>query len=237
MNLSRRISIAVLLVLSATFARAQSIPADPSGHWQGSVQIPGTEVTFEVDLTRRSTGEFTGTTSLATAGIKGLPLRSVAVSGSTVSFDARRDQPFRGVLSADGTSISGEATLSGYALPFRMIRTGEAEIAPPAKSAPIDKELEGTWDGTLEANGTTMRFVLKLTNQPDGTASAVLFSLDEGELAVPVVVTQNAANVALVNNIIKSTFAGRLNQDRTELAGTFTQGPATVPMVFRRAVK
>jgi hypothetical protein len=226
---------AALLLLSAPFARAQT--PDPSGHWQGTLQIVGRDVMFEVDFARNSSGELAGTTGLPAQGIKGLPLRSVVVAGRSVSFDARRDQPFRGVLSTDGQSIAGETTLSGYVLPFTMTRTGAAEIATPATSAPIGKELEGNWDGTLEANGTTMHFVLKLANQPDGTATAVLLSLDEGELSLPVVVTQKASTVALVNHIIKSDFTGVLNADRTELAGTFTQGSATLPMLFKRAAK
>jgi hypothetical protein len=237
MNLSRQTSLAAaLLLVSAPFARAQAL-ADPSGHWKGSVQIPGREIVFMVDLVRNDKGEFVGTTGLPAENINGLPLRSVTVAGTSVSFDARRDQPFKGELSADGKSISGETTLSGYVLPFSMIRTGDAEIVLPAKSEPIGKELEGAWDGTLDANGTTMRFVLKLANQPDGTSTASLVSLDEGELQVPLVVTQKGSSVALANNIIKSSFAGILNPERTELAGTFTQGPATLPMVFRRAAK
>jgi len=82
-----------------------------------------------------------------------------------------------------------------------------------------------------------MHFVLKLANQPDGTATATLLSVDEGDLALPVVVTQKASSVALANNIIKSNFAGTLNPDQTELTGTFTMGAATLPMVFRRAAK
>ena len=133
--------------------------------------------------------------------------------------------------------MAGETTLSGYVLPFTMMRTGAAEIAPPVTSAPIGKELEGHWNGTLDVNGTTMHFVLKLANQPDGTATATLLSMDEGELALPVVVTQKASSVALANNIIKSNFAGTLNPEQTELTGTFTQGAAALPMVFRRAEK
>ena len=190
---------------------------------------------FEVDLVRNGTGEFAGTTGLPAEDIKGLPLRSVVVAGTSVSFDARRDQPFRGVLSADGKSISGETTLSGYVLPFSMIRTGDAEIAPPAKSAPIGKELEGALGRHTRRQRYDDALRLEAGESTRRHATASLVSLDEGELAVPLVVTQKGSSVALVNNIIKSSFAGTLNPERTELAGTFTQGPATLPMVFRRA--
>jgi hypothetical protein len=120
-------------------------------------------------------------------------------------------------------------------LPFTLTRTGAAEILEPARSAPIGKELEGTWNGTLDANGASMHFVLTMANQADGTATARVISLDEGELDVPLVVTQEGSSVVLVNSVIPSSFAGRLNAESTELAGTFTQGQVALPMNFRRA--
>jgi len=237
MNRLQRMTLAAaLLLLSAPLARAQT--ADPSGHWQGSLQIPGREVTFEIDLARNGTGDFAGTTSLPAEGIKGLPLRSVVVAGASVSFDARRDQPFRGVLSADGKSISGDATLSGYVLPFSMVRTGDAEIARPAKSAPIGRDLEGTWDAAFEDSGATRHIVLTMTNHADGTATGRLINTDEGGLEIPLVIAQKASNVTLETTVLKGmSFSGALNADGTELSGAITQGSMTVPVTFRRAAK
>jgi hypothetical protein len=64
-----------------------------------------------------------------------------------------------------------------------------------------------------------------------------VISLDEGELEVPLVVTQKGTSVALVNNVIPSSFAGALDAEGTELAGTFKQGSAVLPMIFRRAAR
>ena len=230
----RTVVILVLLLAWTSFARAQT-RADPSGHWEGSVLIPGMEVIFELDLASNGKGEFAGTMNLPAEHIKGLPLQAVVVEGQSVRFLARRDQPFEGTLSADRTSMSGDYTLSGYVLPFTLSRTRDADIIEPARSAPIGKELEGTWNGTLDANGRPMQFVLTMANQPDGMATARVISLDEGELEVPLVVTQKGASVVLVNNVIPSSFAGKLNAEGTEVAGTFTQGSAALAMTFRRA--
>jgi hypothetical protein len=224
----------VLFLVSVPFARAQA-RVDPSGHWKGSILIPGMDLIFELDLARNGNGEFVGTVSNPAEHIKGLPLRAVVVDGMSVRFDARRDQPLNGTLSADGKSMSGDATLSGYVLPFTLTRTGDAEILAPARSAPISKELEGTWNGTLDANGTSMHFVLTMANQAGGTATARVISLDEGELEVPLVVTQEGSSVVLRDDVIPSSFAGTLNAEGTELTGTFKQGSATLPMTFRRA--
>ena len=116
--------VAALLLVAAPFARAQA-PADPSGHWEGSVQIPGTELNIEVDLAKNSQGGITGT--LGSSDQKGFPLATAAIEGQSISFHARLDQPFEGILSADGQSISGTATLEGFSLPFRLTRTGDRQ--------------------------------------------------------------------------------------------------------------
>jgi hypothetical protein len=229
---TRPLLIAALLLGPAPSLWAQTA-VDPSGHWEGSIQIPDREITFEVDLARNGNGELSGTIN-SLAEHYAVPLRAVVVDGKSVSFNARRDQPFKGILSADGNSMFGDATLSGYDLPFSLSRKGDARIAAPPRSAPIGKELEGTWNGALDVRGTSLRFVLRLANQPDGTATARLISLDEGELEVPLAITQEASSVGLVDGVMGS-FAGALNAEGTELAGTLTQGQAALPLTFRRA--
>jgi hypothetical protein len=233
---TRPLLLAALLLSPAPSLFAQAA-VDPSGHWEGSVQIPGREITFEVDLARNGKGELSGTMNNPAENIRGLPLLAVLVDGTSVTFNARRDQPFKGTLSADGKSLFGDYTLGDYALPFSLSRTGDARVVSPARSAAIGKELEGTWNGRLDANGIPMRFVLTVANQPDGTATARLISLDEGELEVPVEITQASSSVTLVDSVIVSSFAGALNSEGTELVGTFTQGPSTVPLIFRRGAR
>ncbi len=236
MHLLRRTSlVAALLLASAPFARAQA-PVDPSGHWEGSVQIPGRpELPFEVDLAKSSAGELTG--AITVADTKGLPLAKAAVEGRAISFSGRSDQPFNAVISEDGKRMSGNATLSGYSLPFTMSRTGDARLDPPPLSGAVGKELEGVWNGAVQVNGTAMRVVLTITNQPGGKAIGRVVSVDEGGLTVPIVVTQKGTSVSYEQRGVAGSYAGTLNAEGTELTGTFSQGPAGLPLTFRRAAK
>ena len=72
----------MLLVASLLLAPAPSVLAqagvDPSGHWEGAVQLPNMAVTVEVDLTKNSKGELAGTFSQPAENVKGLPLSTVA---------------------------------------------------------------------------------------------------------------------------------------------------------------
>jgi hypothetical protein len=230
----RSLLIAALSLSSAASLHAQTA-ADPSGHWQGTVQAPGMDLEFEVDLATGGNGELAGTVSIPSQNLKGLPLLKVAVDGDAVTFYARSDQPLKGVLSADGKSISGDFFAGGASVPFSLTRVGEAKIEALARSASIARELEGAWTGTLEVGGMQLRLVLALANQPDGTATGHIVNLDQGGLRLPLTITQTASTVRLDSTVVVSSFSGTLNAEATELAGTFTQGAAVVPLTFRRA--
>ena len=61
MQLTRQTRLlAALLLWLAPSLRAQ-LPADPSGHWEGSIQAPDRDVKIEVDLAKNRKGEIAGT--------------------------------------------------------------------------------------------------------------------------------------------------------------------------------
>jgi len=227
-----RLFLLAALLVPGPFLHAQ-VPADPSGHWEGSVQVPGMDLKFAVDLARNAKGELSGTLSVPSQKLTGLPLLKIAAEGKSISFYARRDQTLTGDLSDDGKSMSGTFAAEGAAVPFSLTRTGEPKIEPPVRSARIGKELEGTWHGTLERAGA--RLVLTMSNQPDGTATGRVVNVDEGGLEIPVAITQNASSVTLDTTVIVAAFNGVLNQAGTELVGTWTQGSLALPLTFRRA--
>jgi hypothetical protein len=229
----RSLVAAAFIVASASSARGQ-VPADPTGHWQGVIQAPAQNVSFEVDLARNGNGQFEGTLGIPGQKLKGLPLTKIAVDGPSITFYARSDQPLRGVLSADGASMSGDFFVSGSSVPFAMARTGAPRIEAAPKSAAITKTLEGTWNATLEIEGMTFRLVMMLSNHADGTASGRIVNLDEGSLEIPLRIAQAGSNVTLDSTVLGSSFAGTINAAGTELAGTFTENQRAVAVTFER---
>jgi len=53
---TRMLLIAALLLLPARPVLAQT-GVDPSGHWEGPIQVPQMEVKIEIDLAKNSKGE------------------------------------------------------------------------------------------------------------------------------------------------------------------------------------
>jgi hypothetical protein len=230
--------IATLLLLSVP-ALAQ-VAADPSGHWEGTVPLPETALRIEIDLAKNSKGELAGTFGQPEQGVKGLPLSTVAVEGPSVRFVVKggpEPSTFEGVLSANGQSMSGTVSQAGYTLPFSLTRTGDARIAPPPKSARIGDELEGTWNGTLILGERQMRLIVLMANHPDGTATGTVVSPDGSGVEIPIAITQKAANVTIDVTPVGAAFVGVLNDARTEVIGTWTQGSAVLPLTLRHAAK
>jgi hypothetical protein len=240
MRLFTRILLLAALFLSPLTSLQAQTAADPSGHWEGTLQVPNMEMKVEIDLARNGKGEFGGTFGQPSQGVKGLPLSSVSVETRTVRFVVKggpEEATFAGTLSADGTSIAGQVTQSGIAMPLNLTRTGDAKIAPAPKSPAIGKELEGTWQGALDVNGGRMRLIVKMANQPDGTAAGTIVSPDGSGVEIPIAMTQKAASVTIEVPSVGASFTGMLNAAGTELTGTWTQASSTLPLTLTLATK
>ena len=229
--------LAALLLLPASALRAQTA-VDPTGHWEGTLQVQDTMMNIEIDLTRNSKGEWAGTFGQPAQQVKGLPLSTIDVDGRAVRILLKggpQATTFQGAISEDGKSMKGDAAQGGYSIPFTLTRTGEARIAAAPKNAPIGKELEGTWNGALEINGAPMRLIVKMANQADGSAAGTAASPDGSGVEIPIGIAQKGANVTIDVISVGVSFVGVLNDAGTELTGTWTQASNTLPLTLRRA--
>jgi hypothetical protein len=225
------------LLLLAVASRSQSQPAaNFSGHWEGAIHIPDKEMPIGVDLVKSVKGEWMGTIDIPPQNVKGFPLSNLAVKGSSVAFALKGvpgEPAFNGTL--EGQSITGNFTQGGGSLTFELKRTGDARFETAAKSTPVTKEVEGTWEGSLSANGKTLRLVLKLANQADGAAGSMA-SVDQGGAEIPITtITQKDTSLKLEIKTISGSYAGDLKDGA--LVGQWTQGQSTLPLTFTRPAK
>jgi hypothetical protein len=206
-----------------------------AGHWVGTITGPGIDV--EVDLAMKG-DVWHGTISIPAQGSKGIPLADLAVKGGAVSFaikGAPGDPRYTGTLSADGKSIAGDFTQGGASMPLTLTWKGEPKFEVAQKSPPVTKDLEGAWEGALDVKGTVLRLRLQLANGANG-ATGMLISLDQSNLEIPAsTIAQDGPRVKLTFNMISGTFSGELKGG--EMAGTWLQGPLSLPLSFKRAAK
>lgn len=226
--------VATLLICLATISQAQTAP-EASGHWEGNLHSPIGEVGIEIDLKKAADGIWVGTFSRPAQNLRGMPLSNITVKGNSVAFELKATQgggPFDGILSADGSTMTGQFATFGTAITFDLKKMGEARIEPPAKSAKVAKEFEGIWKASMNAGPTPINLTLTMTNNPDGTASGTI-ATGEG-IAFPVKFTQNGSTVTVEVPAAAATYSGTVNKDGTELTGAWSQQGQQLPLTFRK---
>ncbi|HEX8112616.1 MAG TPA: hypothetical protein VF516_33025 [Kofleriaceae bacterium] len=233
-----RVLMAVLLLAPVGLAAAPP-DADPSGHWEGTIQAPNRSVAFEIDLGKNARGELIGTFGSPAQGEKGLPLGTIAVTGREVRFAVNATSGggmFHATLRDDGRAMAGDFTLArgGQSVPFQLTRTGDARFTPPPTSPPISKRLEGRWTGTLTVDGKHLTIGLAMANQPDGTATGTVRS--DG-LQLPIAIAERGARLRIEVPSVGASFAGEIDAAGTRLVGTWSQRTLSLPLTFARDAK
>ena len=235
--MTRTLALALVALFAISgAARGQQAPAapPPSGHWVGSIEA-GPGIAVEVDLGRQGDG-WRGTISIPSQGTKGLPLSDLVVKGTSVEFaikGAPGDPRFKGALSPDGKTIAGTFTQGGGNVPLNLALKGDAQFEPVRKNPAISKGLVGTWEGTLDVQGKSLRLVLTLANGPDG-ATGTLVSLDQNNFEMPVTtIAEEGARLKLTIAMVSGGFDGEVKG--SEIVGTWTQGPGALPLTLKRA--
>ena len=80
-----------------------------------------------------------------------------------------------------------------------------------------------------------MHVTMTLTNHPNGTATGIAISEDEGGIQFPVVITERDHLVAMTAPATGGRFEGTLNAQGTELQGTWSQSGIKLPLTLTRA--
>jgi hypothetical protein len=226
--------VVAMLVLCASYALAQT-PADPTGHWEGTITAPFGKVAVEVDLRRNADGSVTGTYTRQAENVSGLPFRQVVLDGRllTMKMPGAGGGQFMGTLVGDGRTYSGDFSLPQGSAPFTLTRTGEARAVVALTSPAVDRELEGRWAGALDVSGRQLRLVLTLANQTGGTSIAKLESLDEG-IELPVTVAQQAREMTVTVPMNGAVYRGAVSAGATEIVGTYNFQGASLPLTLRK---
>jgi hypothetical protein len=105
----------------------------------------------------------------------------------------------------------------------------------PPPSSVLSKEFEGAWEGVLDAGGRTRHIGLKMGAAADGTATATLIAVDQGNTEIPVTtVTIKDKQLQLEVRTVSGTYSGTLGASG-EISGEWAQGPGHFPLTFKRA--
>jgi len=225
-----------LVVIPAPVATAQA-PADPTGHWEGTITAPMGQIDFEVDVARDASGTLVATYGQKATGARGLPLTPVSLEGRTFTFvlfnGGSGGGAFKAEILPDGKTMSGEALAPIGSAPFMLYRTGDARMPAAIRNTAVSAALEGRWTGSLDVGGTQIGLVLTIANRPDGTASVLIAQAAQPNAQVDAALKENGKAVSLEVPATSGSWAGTF--DGESLAGNWTQPGGSLPLTFTRS--
>ena len=227
-------------VLFASLVCAQ---AGPDGHWEGSFTVNNREVGVSLDLAKNEKSEWIASMGLPSGNATGLVVMNVAVNGKSVKFVAVEFQmaTFDLTLGPDGrmkgtmSAPQGPMSTQG-SVPVELKRTGEAKVELIPRSPAVSKELEGDWEGSLQApNGVLHPLVFHFKNLPDKTVAATMDNPERNFMAMPLNnVKQTGQKVEFGLKIAGASFQGSLNKEGAELAGELIHDASSMPLTLRK---
>jgi len=231
---------AVLLASLLVLAPAALLAAtDPAGVWEGTLKTPNGDLGLVFNL-HRDGDKWAAEADVPMQGVSGLQLINVKVDGATISFTLPAgpgDPHYEGKLSEDGKTISGNFSQAGAMLPLDLKWKSEpraVEKAGPANTGDV-QALEGAWEGTMDANGTSIHLRFNFTKNADGSVKATLDVASQsisGLAFNSIARTGDAVKMEL--KVLAASFEGTLNKDASAMTGTWSQGGGSLPLTVQR---
>jgi hypothetical protein len=141
--------------------------------------------------------------------------------------------------------VTGQWTQAGQPFALALERSqgtavaSEAEALSPADlaaSKQAAQKLTGSWNGTLNAGGTNLRLLVKISKAASGAATGTMDSLDQGAKDIPLSrITYKESNVRFEAPGIGGVYEGTLASDGATLAGQWQQGGQSLTLDFKKA--
>jgi len=191
--------------------------------WLGILDVGVAKLRLQV-IVDDSQDELTGTLVSLDQGESRIELDSIVVKDGKVAFSAMKiGASYQGTISSDGETVEGTFTQGAQQFPLTFRH---------ADKITEDKLLE-SWVGTLKAGGQSLRLQFRIFEQADGKRVTKFDSLSQDTMGLPAESKFGDDEAKFEVEIIKATFEGALNEDGTEITGTWNQG-VRLPMTFEK---
>jgi hypothetical protein len=235
-----RAHLTTLTGLTLLLSSAVLAVSNPAGSWEGTIQTPNGDLGVVFNL-HRDGDKWVGEMDIPAQHISEMPLNEVKVDGANVAFTlpGPGDPHFDGKLSEDGKTLSGNFAQSGGSFPLELKWKSEpkAVVRAPANSGEV-QILEGTWEGTLDANGTQLRLRFNFTKNSDGSIKGTIDSLDQGANGIPITsIARTGDSVKMDVKAVGGSYEATLNKEASSMTGTWTQGGGSLPLTLKKAEK
>jgi hypothetical protein len=222
-------SLSLTLFLAAISAHAQTVEGD----WQGTLKAGAAELRLVLHVLKDEKGGLKATLDSVDQNLHGLLVTSINFADSTLKFEMQKiESSYEGKVNADCSSISGTWTQRGSS--FRLDFTRVIASAPATKKLRKPSDIDGEWEGILDAGARSLRVVLHILTYEDGI-TAKLDSPDQNAMGLPVTtIARDGAKLKFELKQIAGSFEGTINPELTTISGTWTQGGGSLPLTLKR---
>lgn len=221
---------------------------DLQGAWEGTVHLDdagvesgaaaSTRVVFKF---KRSYGAYTASADWIDAGRKNVPIYEVIYNYPSLTIKSTPRDTWSLKVNENATEMIWDhythfiqpdpATFKRTTKPDSVPdRLAEDDFAPRAGS-----DLQGYWQGIIGAGADAVPVDLKIAEDSDGTFRAEGDSPTEGRTGAPVTVNYNRPNVTVAVGTGGGRFDGTINNEKSEIVGSWSQNGVSIPATIRRA--
>jgi hypothetical protein len=226
----RKIFYCLMVCLFVTVAvRAQAVEGD----WEGTLKAGAAEFRLAVHVKKDDKGGLKATLDSVDQGAMGIPVSSISFSDGALKFAMDGIQAsYEGKLDAGRNIISGNWSQGGASLPLDFARPKPRAESKPRTPKPSD--IDGSWEGALDAGGQTLRVVLHIITYEDGM-TAKLDSLDQNITGAPVTTIQrDGAKLKFEMRQFAGAFEGTIDKELKTISGEWSQGGGSLPLTLKR---
>jgi hypothetical protein len=207
--------------------------ASIAGDWNGSLNTGGATLRLVLHIATAKDGAFTGTLDSLDQSVMGIPITTITLKDSKLALTIDTVHgTYEGQVKPDGSGIDGTWTQT-QPMTLNFARGPAAAAAGPEPAPPSD--IDGTWAGTLDVNGTTLHILLKVTNTADGLTAKVQSPDQSPAWLTASAVKRESGTLTASFAALQAEFSGKIASDLSSIDGTFSQGGGSLPLVLKRA--
>lgn len=214
---------------------------DIQGAWEGALQVQSVTLRLVLKIEKTPDGSYTATVDSVDQGSKDIPVQSLTLSNDTVRAELKSlGAAYNGRINARATEIAGQWHQRGRDFPLTLRRTTNpstiAASSPGDHARRADAPLQGSWRGTIDADGTPLRVAFNITSQGAGKYRGTMASLDQGAKNIPLSSLEfSDPSVQLAVDSVGGQYEGSIKSDGTQIDGRWLQGGKEFALLLKRA--
>lgn len=230
--LKRFLLIAALTMGMFSFSFAQENNTKLfTGVWKGALDIQGQSFTVIFTFAEKD-GKLSGTAESPEQGGGTISLDNIAVTGNKIQFDiAPIRGGFEGVYKEEKKVLDGSIVMGEQGYPITLEKDTKA-------AADEAKKFTSIWEGAIDFQGKSIRLVLKIYSNEDGTLGAMVDSPDQGVSNIPADgVKLTDENLSFNMPSASAVYSGKIDKATMTAKGTFTQRGSEFALELKKSDK